>query len=703
MKKQLIITLALALTACDSASTPKGPQINLLGEGWLESPFPNARLQRSDGSLDFSIFPDQYDQTKSATEGLGLIRGYADRSEDTILGYGPNASFYFTARGALDLTAETVVAEPALTDPVLLLACDAQQCVPHGHVRRYVAEAGDDPYFLDHTVVLSPRPGRPWPTGATMVVVVTDRLQGATGGAVQAPGAYDWRSAGLLPAAVHESVVAALGSARLVAAYGVRVQDVLGELDALRASGEAWMQAHPPTIAGLREVRNLHYQNGETPTNGVGAVVVTATYHDNSQQATYYEPEEGEFSFDVTLGGPGNGSDYPYRAFEFTIELPNYRGLEDQPYGSPGLQMLQDLPLRSGRIVYAHDESGAVQVQSEPDSETVRLLVQLPINAAGAFVPQPDFLVWEHGTGGAIYNSVRRVALLTGTTDVSREMAAANYAIVIRDQPLFGTRYPLYDEGYNSYLGAYNLANITAFRDYLRQAAIETYIVGAWARGTMATDLAQAISAATNVNVGPAAFTLRKPVKFGHSLGAQMGNVSLVMHRDRHEYAHAILSGVGGLFIYFGIETGMLDKLDADTQDLVRSTIELYTGIEIDGELTARKILGSLLGIGPQTQQRLDHWHPIASMFQTLVDAGDPASFIPYLTAPETFIEGIGDLQVPNISTDWILGGDADMTVELCQPTWEDYDPHSCTFEEAQGHQAVRTGLERAQASDFTP
>ena len=702
MRKLVILILLLLFVGCDPAG-PKGPQLNLAGDGWLEMPFPHAGLQRADGSLDFSVFPDDFDRTKDATQGLGLVRAYADRSQDTILGYGVNASFYLSAAGPLDLASESEVSAPTAKDPIVLLACDVSACTPYGHVVRYVASAGDDPYLRDNTVVISPRAGRPWPTGSFMVVVIASSLLGANGASVRAPSGYDWQASGLVPAPLVEIVASAMAGTKMVAAFGVQVQDVLAELDALRTAGEQWMAAHPPSITGLREVRNLHYQNGETPQNAVEAVVVTASYHDGSHQATYYEPEDGEFSFDVTLGGPSNGSDYPYRAFEFTVQLPNFRGLEDQPYGSPGLEMLNDFALRSGRLIYKRGEDGLPALTSVPDSETVRLLVQLPVNADGDFVPNPDLLVWEHGTGGSIYNSVRRVALLTGTTDVSRRMAAANYAIVIRDQPLFGTRYPLYDEGYNSYLGAYNLANISAFRDYVRQAAVETYIVGAWARGSMARDLAQAISATTGLDAGVAAFTLSKPVKFGHSLGAQMGNVSLVMHRDRHEYAHAILSGVGGLFIFFGIETGMLDKLDPDTLELVRDGIELYTDISIEGELTPRKVLGSLLGIGPETQSRLDFWHPVASLFQTLVDAGDPASFIPYLTTPETFIEGIGDLQVPNISTDWILGGEADMTVELCHPTWDDYDPHSCTFEEVEGHDAVSTGLERAQASDFTP
>ena len=425
MRKFVMTLLLLTLAGCESA-VPKGPELNLTGDGWLESPFPNAQLQRPDGSLDFSIFPDQFDQTKSATDGLGLVRGYADRSQDTILGYGTNASFYFTSQGALDLTAEAVVSDPSASDGVVLLACVGGACSPYSHVRRYVAEAGDDPYFLDHTVVLSPRPGRPWPTGATMVVVITEKLRGGNGSAVRGPVNFDWRSAGLVPKQSVAMVSEVMGAAKIVGAFGVLIQDVVGELDALRTAGEAWMQANPPVIAGLREVRNLHYQNGETPVNDVEAVVVTATYGDASQQATYYEPEDGEFSFDVTLGGPANGSDYPYRAFEFTIQLPNFRGLEDQPYGSPGLEMLHDLPLRSGRLIYERAANGQPVLTSVPDSETVRLLVQLPVSAAGAFMPDPDFLVWEHGTGGSIYNSVRRVALLTGTTDVSRRMAAAN-------------------------------------------------------------------------------------------------------------------------------------------------------------------------------------------------------------------------------------------------------------------------------------
>ena len=61
--------------------------------------------------------------------------------------------------------------------------------------------------------------------------------------------------------------------------------------------------------------------------------------------------------------------------------------------------------------------------------------------------------------------------------EVSRRFADAGWATLSRDATLYGTRYPLIDEGYDASFGFYNIVNAPTFRDNQRQTAVDGHVL----------------------------------------------------------------------------------------------------------------------------------------------------------------------------------------------------------------------------------
>ena len=110
---------------------------------------------------------------------------------------------------------------------------------------------------------------------------------------------------------------------------------------------------------------------------------------------------------------------------------------------------------------------------SEPEYELTRIVVSLPMDDEGNPLEDVPFVVYDHGTGGHAYNSVQRRNINDNGLRLAQVFADEGFAVIGRDAPLYGTRYPLIDEGYGGSLGFYNITNLPAFRDDQRQTAIE--------------------------------------------------------------------------------------------------------------------------------------------------------------------------------------------------------------------------------------
>jgi hypothetical protein len=78
------------------------------------------------------------------------------------------------------------------------------------------------------------------------------------------------------------------------------------------------------------------------------------------------------------------------------------------------------------------------------------------------------FFSEDHGTGGHAYSAVQRISTGDDGWAMANALASAGTAVVGRDQPLYGTRYSLIEDGFGGSLGFYNIGNLPAFRDNQR-------------------------------------------------------------------------------------------------------------------------------------------------------------------------------------------------------------------------------------------
>jgi len=609
---------------------------------FLDAPWPTDEHLGADGHPDTSGFPLPERQLTA-----DVIGGWARRLETTAVGFGNNTGAFFRFDGALDLPA-TLPGSP--DDPVVWIDAETGELAPLD--LRFVADPAGDPFYAPHTLAVIPTLGHAPDSGATVVVAV---LRDA--GARPADG---WRPDPTVEAALDRAGV----SGRVAVATTFTVQDVTGQLRALRDDVD--MRLDAPGPAGLRRVVRITVAEGTTE-GGEDASLYTAHFEDGGSRTAYLASAPEQPGFEVDLLDP----DYPAVVYEGVLETLNYQGLEDRPYMRPLLQHVQDTDRDSGWIAF--DRDGLV---STPEPEPMRIVVALPRADDGGPADATGVLLYDHGTGGHAYNMVQRrdpehdgPALLEAWTE-------AGFAVVGRDAPLYGTRYPLIDDGHaGGSLGFYNVVNLPAFRDNQRQAAVDGQVLLRWVQGGgLGRELPVSVDAGR----------IRRQ---GHSLGSVTANLGLAM--DPAAYEAGLLTGTGGVFTHYFLDTGLLDNsIDADTLALVYGLF----GEPVPEEVDPASVLGAALALPEPARAHIDRQHPALHLFQWTMDPSDPMAVARDETVPITVVISPGDWQTPDFTAEALAGRLPTATVRTCEARGA-YDPHHCQWREPEGPEILRDWL----------
>lgn len=635
--------LVLLLTAChgepaDSAALSTDVTAIVdprRGEHYFDVPFP------SDTRMDAALHPD-LDGFPQAIQPLaaGIVEGWAERARRTTQGYANNGAAYFRFEGALDLPATT---EGTPDDPVVLVAMDGSEQLPL--FLRFVADPEGDPFYGTNTLAMVPALGNAMRSGATYAAVV---MQSA---GVAAPADYT------LPTGVVEALSAAGVMGEPAVATVFTVADATGELRQLFADADDRVAAAPPSLAAFKRVVRVSYRYGETP-SGREATVFTATFEDGTTNVAYLEADTDNPDHTIDLV-----DDWPMAVYEGVVPTWNYQGLDDRPYMSPGLGHIDDVDRYTGWITF---EGGTLA--SEPELEDMRVVVSIPKDADGNPRADVPFVLWDHGTSGHAYNSVQRRNPRDRGHALADTFANAGWAVIGRDAALYGTRYPLIDEGFGGSLGFYNIVNAPAFRDNQRQTVVDGHI------------LLRAIeSGAVNAALPAGSLDTQRRVRFGHSLGSVTANQGMAAEPDAFEAG--FLSGSGGIFTHYFLDTGLLPTFDPT----VLASLFALVGQDVPDDVTATAALGAILGLDEAAWAHVDRMHPAVMLFQWQMDPSDPMSVGRDEALPTHMIVCTGDWQVPNFTSDALLAIQPQSTSFVVDPSTDDYDPHACLHREDAG------------------
>ena len=612
-------------------------------EHFFDVPFPSDALLDADGHPDLTGYP-----VWGTDLGARLVEGWRSRLEATAVGFGNHSAAYFRFEGPLDLPTETA-GEP--TDPVVLIDLETGALTPL--VLRFVADPKGDPFYAANTLALAPALGHPPRSGATLAAVVL-----TTAGA-RAP------SGSSLPAGVQAALDLAGVTAAPAVATVFTVQDAVGQMRSLAADARDRLGDAPDWGAvTFRRVTSLEYRQGETASGNEGTAQIV-TFEDGSTATTWMAAQDPTADQVIDL------LDWPMAVYEAEITLLNYSGLDDRPYMGPGLTHINDFDRTTGWIDFDGDT-----LRSVPDAEPVRLTLSLPRGSDGEVLDDAPVVIWDHGTGGSAYNIVAR----RNQADRAEEMAALfadrGVAVLSRDAPLYGSRYPLIDEGYGASLGFYNIINLPAFRDNQRQAALEGEMLRWYVESGLPGDLPAG-------SIDPTAIH-----RAGHSLGSVTSNLGLSIAPDA--WRSGFLSGSGGVFTHYALDTGLLGtSIDAS---LVDSLFALFQADAPD-ELTVPSILGAALALPPEAWDHIDRLHPVLSLFQWTMDPSDPMTVAPAEDLPIDMIIGLGDYQVPDFTSYALAEALPDCAASACTAL-SDYDPHLCLHREDEGLAILDAWLE---------
>jgi len=643
----------LVLLAC-TGKTPSGGDDTAVGgvhaivdparpTHFFDLPFPSDELLRADGTPDLSAYP------RSDAQPVGpLIAGWATRLEQTAQGFANEGAAYFRFDGALTGLPEQTLGLPE--DPVLWVSLSGTpELLPLD--LRFVADPHGDPFWAPDTLAFGPTIGHPPRSGGTYAAVVM-RSAGAL-----PPVGY------ALPAGVADALAAAGVTAEPAVATAFTVQDATGQLHALAADVDARRGATPDWgTVPFKRVVSLAYSQGLTP-SGKDATVQTVTFEDGSTELSYQgADEEGDITVDL-------GADWPMAVYQAELTTLNYSGLDDRPYMSPGLATLGDGARSSGWIQFSNGV-----LDDTPDEEPMRIVVSLPKGGDGQPRANVPVVIWDHGTGGSAYNSVQRRSMYDNGAEIAARFAQAGTAIIGRDAPLYGTRYPLIDEGYSDSLGFYNIVNLPAFRDNQRQAAVDGHVLLRFVQTGLNGALPAGSVDPTHVRRG------------GHSLGSVTANLGSAMEPDAFD--GLFISGTGGFLTHYFLDTGLIGDLDPS---LISTLFGLFGATPPD-TVTPAAVVGAALGLDEAAWDNIDRFHPAILLFQWTMDPSDPMTVARDETLPAQMVMGISDHQVPNFTTQALSGALPDATLTECAPGG-DYDPHYCFWREQTGWDTLAAWL----------
>jgi hypothetical protein len=616
---------------------------------FFDLPFPSDDLLRADGTPELVGFPS----TENEPAG-GVVAGWVTRLGMTQQGFGNLTPAWFRFEGPLDLPTST---DGLTSDPVLWIAVggtalDGPDLLPLD--LRFVTDPQGDPFLAEDLLVMAPQLAHPPVSGGTYAAVVMESA------GVTAPADY------ALPDEVQDALerIGVDGPAAVATVF--TVQDATDQLQQLFADVDARLGTDPDwgTVTPQRVVR-LDTTQGLTE-SGEEATVVTAVFEDGTSRAAYLAPldtGEGEHSLDL-------GDAWPMAVYELEIPTLNYQGLAERPYMRPSFTHVLDTEDYSGWIDFS-----AGLLQSTPEVETMRVVVSIPKGPPGVVLDDTPVLVWDHGTGGHAYNSVQRRNSSDNGPALASVFASAGVAVVGRDAALYGTRYPLIDEGFGASLGFYNIVNAPAFRDNQRQTAVDGHV------------LLRFLETGLNDVLPEGSVDADRPLRFGHSMGSVTANLGLAADPDAWD--GAFLSGSGGNFTTFFLDTGLLADIDPS---LISGLFALF-GAEAPDEITTAGVMGAALGLDEAAWPLVDRMHPVIALFQWSMDASDPLAVARDEALTTEFITGIGDLQVPNHTTEALVAALPDASLTWCTPTSDDYDPHVCLHREAAAWQVLADWL----------
>lgn len=591
---------------------------------FYDRPYPSDELLSERGTVDLTGFP-------GPDEGLGatMVGGWARMVGESVHGFSHLGPVTVRLTGPVSVPERT---EGTATDLVRLVSLDS------GHRpalrTRFIADAGGDPFLVDNSLVFAPVPTDPLRSGERYAAVLDKRLVDAPDGWQDPAELDDERTVGF--------------------AFIFTVQDSIGQLRQLMDTTDALLDANPDWLMPTqwREVERIAFAPDVTP-SGRDATRFTTTYIGGGSEVTWLTERSDQTTFEVDLSSDA------MRVFEGRIQTVSFRPLDDLPYASPGLAFLTDFARSDGRIAF--DADGQLAFPGEP--EAMRIVVQVPRDRDATAL-----FTWDHGTGGHAWSSVQHQSESRRSDEIRHAAAAAGVAIVSRDQPLYGQRYPLIDEGFDASLGFYNIANLPAFRDNQRQGAVDHHVLYRFATEVLPT-----------LDLGVDAVTVGA---FGHSLGSVTAHGGLAMHNGTGADS-AFMSGSGGYLANYVVSTGLLGT-DNDVVELLQGFVEA----DLPPDPNGSEAVGALVGIPEEGWARVDDMHPVFGLFQMIMDPSDPLSLSAEQPVPERFLMGIGDLQVPNQTTEWLVSALPDATKTDCVALG-DYDPHHCTFVEDAGIDAV--------------
>lgn len=621
----------LLLLAC-----AKGPAAIVAAdrsEHLLDRPFPADELIAADGTVILDDFPE------AGTElGTTMTAGWARMAGETSLGFSHLAAVSFRFEAPLEGLEDSYPGSE--DDPIQLLSLDSG--TRHPIQVKFVASADGDPFLRDNLLLIAPDPAHPLRSGERYLAFVDDSL-------AQSPEGYT------LPAEAPKQAAVATT---------FPVQDSLGQLLTLREETDSVLDAAPEMLEpqNLRRVVELDYRAGETP-SGKAATVVTATFEGGDTEVTYLGAFEGlqEQTLDLTQ--------WPMEVWQAEIQTVAWQDLSAQPYAKPGVGLITDFN-RSGDGWIDFDDAG--QLLNSPTAEAMRVVIQVPRTDHTGPLP---VMTWDHGTGGHAYNAVRRAVSGSRAEDLASLLDEAGVIVVSRDQPLYGQRYPLIDEGFSASLGFYNVGNLPAFRDNQRQAGVDHRVLQRFCQ----EQLPQIVDADPE-RIGA----------FGHSLGSVTAHIGLALQQGDGAQS-ALVSGTGGYFTYYILDTGLLGSGN-DVVGLVAPLI----GVDEDtlAQASASELIAALVGVPESAWHHMDRFHPTMGLFQLIMDPSDPLVLAPEQQVPETIVLGVGDYQVPNNTTEWLGQALPDSETVVCEPQ-SDYDPHHCTYLEEAGLQSFVDFVER--------